>query len=168
MGTAATVLAGCGVPLGMLDGSSDGSSDGSAPIDASPPPQDASAPVDATPPPQDSGASGTCPAGVMPVGRPEDFALDTPRLVNSGTFVIRDARGLYAMSATCTHRGCTVAPVASGFRCPCHSATFDRNGAVTGGPAPTALEHYAMCVLADGRLGIAFGEIVAADVRLTP
>jgi thiosulfate dehydrogenase [quinone] large subunit len=44
-----------------------------------------------------------------------------------------------AFNATCTHQGCPVSPVASGFRCPCHGATYDQNGQVTGGPAPSPL-----------------------------
>ncbi|HEX2016563.1 MAG TPA: Rieske 2Fe-2S domain-containing protein [Solirubrobacteraceae bacterium] len=51
--------------------------------------------------------------------------------------VIRQGDGsLTALSAVCTHAGCTVAYAAGQIACPCHGATFDpRTGAATGGPA---------------------------------
>jgi Rieske Fe-S protein len=44
-------------------------------------------------------------------------------------------------SATCTHRGCTVAGVADGtINCPCHGSMYStEDGSVQGGPAPAAL-----------------------------
>jgi cytochrome b6-f complex iron-sulfur subunit len=53
--------------------------------------------------------------------------------------VFRDAEGVYAISAVCTHLGCVVKPTAEGFECPCHGSRFARNGGVTKGPAPRAL-----------------------------
>ena len=44
-----------------------------------------------------------------------------------------------AFSAICTHRGCPVQWAGGQFQCPCHGATYDANGQVTGGPAPSAL-----------------------------
>ncbi|MDQ6875870.1 MAG: Rieske 2Fe-2S domain-containing protein [Actinomycetota bacterium] len=44
-----------------------------------------------------------------------------------------------AYSAICTHAGCTVAWTGNGFSCPCHGATYDATGQVTGGPAPRPL-----------------------------
>lgn len=46
-----------------------------------------------------------------------------------------------AFSATCTHRGCTVASVESGtINCPCHGSQFKvEDGSVAGGPAPKGL-----------------------------
>jgi len=44
-----------------------------------------------------------------------------------------------AFNATCSHQGCPVSYVGPGFRCPCHGATYDENGQVTGGPAPAPL-----------------------------
>jgi nitrite reductase/ring-hydroxylating ferredoxin subunit len=156
LGAAATVLAGCGMPVDMGDAAPDGASL-----------PDANSQPDAMSQP-DATMDGTCPAGVMPIGRPESFALGMPRLVTGNVFVVRDVMGFYALSSLCTHRGCDVSATASGFRCPCHSATFDRNGAVTGGPAPFPLPHFAMCVLSDGQLGVDTITMVAADVRLTP
>lgn len=55
--------------------------------------------------------------------------------------IIRQSDGtLSAFSAICTHAGCTVGYQGGQIICPCHGATYDaRTGAVTGGPAPTAL-----------------------------
>ncbi|MET9232391.1 Rieske 2Fe-2S domain-containing protein [Lentzea sp. NPDC003310] len=44
-----------------------------------------------------------------------------------------------AYNAACSHQGCPVSYVGPGFRCPCHGATYDENGQVTGGPAPAPL-----------------------------
>ncbi len=52
-----------------------------------------------------------------------------------------------AVSALCTHQGCTVewtdgSPQAA-FSCPCHQSKFDLSGKVLGGPAKAPLTHYA-------------------------
>lgn len=46
---------------------------------------------------------------------------------------------IVAMSAICTHKGCTVAPQGSQLECPCHGSTYDLTGEDTGGPAPSPL-----------------------------
>jgi Rieske Fe-S protein len=63
--------------------------------------------------------------------------------VLGGFYLLADAGGIYALTAICTHRGCMVsAEGAEGFGCPCHDSEYDRNGAVTQGPAPLPLKHY--------------------------
>ena len=59
----------------------------------------------------------------------------------SPDLLIRQPSGeLTAMSAVCTHAGCTVGYQNGQVVCPCHGATYDsRSGAVTGGPAPQGL-----------------------------
>jgi nitrite reductase/ring-hydroxylating ferredoxin subunit len=54
--------------------------------------------------------------------------------------VVRRADGVYAVSLICTHLGCIVKPSPTGFDCPCHGSRFTLEGAVTHGPAPTALQ----------------------------
>ncbi len=56
-----------------------------------------------------------------------------------------------ALSAICTHQRCLVGLNASksGLFCPCHQSSFTLAGAVTGGPAPTALKKYTATVMAD-------------------
>lgn len=73
------------------------------------------------------------PGGVVKVISPEVDVV----------FVRREADGGYAaLSGTCTHQGCTVAPAADGFRCPCHGSTYDATGNNTGGPARQPLERF--------------------------
>jgi Rieske Fe-S protein len=58
-------------------------------------------------------------------------------------FLLADAGGIYALTAICTHRGCTVhAEGDEGFGCPCHDSEYDRQGAVTQGPAQRPLRHF--------------------------
>jgi len=59
-------------------------------------------------------------------------------------YVIKDDRGVYAMSAVCTHLGCLTRPNPNedGFFCPCHGSHYDLNGNVVSGPAPRPLPHY--------------------------
>jgi Rieske Fe-S protein len=48
-----------------------------------------------------------------------------------------------AISAICTHQGCSVTPSAEGFDCPCHGSAFDQEGRRIGGPAQRPLERFA-------------------------
>jgi cytochrome b6-f complex iron-sulfur subunit len=66
-------------------------------------------------------------------------------------FVVRLPGGeLRAMSALCTHQGCTVEWDEAGrkFDCPCHGSQFTEAGEVTAGPAVQPLPRYA--TLLDG------------------
>jgi isorenieratene synthase len=51
-------------------------------------------------------------------------------------FVKRDAAGVVALSAACSHMGCPVGlnREGSGFLCPCHGGRYDGDGRPTGGP----------------------------------
>jgi cytochrome b6-f complex iron-sulfur subunit len=51
----------------------------------------------------------------------------------------------YAMTTICPHAGCIINQYDSGskeFVCPCHGSTFSAAGAVTNGPASSALQQY--------------------------
>jgi cytochrome b6-f complex iron-sulfur subunit len=66
--------------------------------------------------------------------------------------VLRNAAGeLRALSAKCTHVGCTVAwqEKQSQLRCPCHSSNFDANGKVLGGPAKKDLQQFKVSAQGD-------------------
>lgn len=87
-------------------------------------------------------------------------------------FVGRDDAGLYAMSAICTHQGCHIpAPspppgtAARGLNCPCHGSQYDKNGAVTRGPAPDPLQHYRVDLAADGTITVQGNVLVGANAR---
>src|SRR5262249_52885298 len=50
-----------------------------------------------------------------------------------------------AVSAECTHEGCTVEYVGGSvpIHCPCHNSNFAQSGAVVSGPARSSLRNYA-------------------------
>ena len=73
--------------------------------------------------------------------------------ISGSVIVIRTAAGnvaasFVALSLICTHQGCTVNydSAASGFKCPCHGSEYNISGAVTQGPAPSALSKYTVKV----------------------
>ena len=45
---------------------------------------------------------------------------------------------IVALSAICTHQGCTVAPDGDQLDCPCHGSVYDLTGGNVSGPAPEA------------------------------
>ncbi len=61
-------------------------------------------------------------------------------------FLVPAEGKLLALSARCTHLGCTVTydPLSSEFRCPCHGSRFDRSGKRVAGPARKSLQELPM------------------------
>jgi cytochrome b6-f complex iron-sulfur subunit len=89
------------------------------------------------------------PATRFKLGRPEDIPVGTLLVLGEkNLFVAHGTRGFFAMSSVCTHLGCVVryTPGAAALHCPCHGSEFDREGAVTGGPAPRPLVRFALTV----------------------
>lgn len=106
---------------------------------------------------------------------PVTFTLDRPEMYPTGAlipvaggraFIGRDARGLYAISATCTHLGCLVQRASEGFACPCHASRFDASGAVVQGPAQRPLARFALALDGEGRVVLHLAQAVDADFRL--
>lgn len=64
---------------------------------------------------------------------------------NGRLLVAHTGQGTFtALSATCTHEGCTITGYGSQtFVCPCHGAQYDTSGHVTRGPATRPLPQYA-------------------------
>lgn len=58
--------------------------------------------------------------------------------------VLQSQDELLALSAKCTHEGCTVTyvPGQSSIWCPCHDGRFDLSGRVLSGPPPKPLAKY--------------------------
>jgi thiosulfate dehydrogenase (quinone) large subunit len=112
-----------------------------------------------------------CGAGRVGAGPPSAVTLNNivqiDRLGFDSIFVCRDASGVYAMSAACTHNKCTLEfkSAAQGFGCPCHTAIFDFNGEKQTSPAPSPLPHYAICLDTNGNLVVDPDQVVAASVR---
>jgi Rieske Fe-S protein len=94
-------------------------------------------------------------------------AIQVDRLGLDSLFVCRDAGGVYALDAQCTHLRCMLSLVsqAQGFSCGCHAATFDYNGQNPTGPAPTPLKHFAVCSDGMGGLVVDPDQEVEASVR---
>lgn len=87
------------------------------------------------------------------VGKVSDFPVDTYTLIeDQKLFVYRDHESMKAISAVCTHLGCTVQHTAEGFECPCHGSCYSDDGKVLSGPAPRALSWYAMEKRPDGSI----------------
>jgi cytochrome b6-f complex iron-sulfur subunit len=112
--------------------------------------------------------TGSPPTGPVAAGNVSALSVGT-MLVMSNVVVARDARGVYAMSAVCTHAGCLLddsgSSIASGLTCPCHGSVFDGNGSVMQGPARAALQHYAVAIGADGSLTVDGSQPVSASAR---
>lgn len=101
------------------------------------------------------------------LGRLADFAPGKSTYVDSAKiFVVRDAEGARAISAVCTHLGCTVRKAEDGFVCPCHGSRYDHDGRVVGGPAPADLATLALARDAGGHLVVDLGRPVPPTERL--
>jgi Rieske Fe-S protein len=111
---------------------------------------------------------------------------------NTAAIVVRDQRGLYAMSATCTHQCCTVAicsddacaaPIVTpndcappnraipgrgpAFICPCHGSLFALDGSVLRGPALARLPTVALKLSGDNAV-VDLSEPAPTDLRVAP
>jgi len=82
---------------------------------------------------------------LIPVGESEEF----PEM---NLLVFHDKEGFYAISKICTHLGCIINKTSEGFTCPCHGSRFDKDGKVTGGPAPRPLDWLKLELAPDGSL----------------
>jgi cytochrome b6-f complex iron-sulfur subunit len=84
------------------------------------------------------------PPSVFSLGRPQDVLSSEGRvfLPSQKTFVEVSRGRVRCQTAICTHLGCTVNAVETGFKCPCHGSTYDLDGRNTGGPAPLPLNYY--------------------------
>lgn len=61
-------------------------------------------------------------------------------VVDESVYLRRRGVTIEAVSAICTHTGCLVQRVSSGFGCPCHKSDFDEEGKPLNGPAPRPLD----------------------------
>jgi len=100
------------------------------------------------------------------IGHPEEYPVGSERRLEAeSVFIFRDTAGLYAVSAVCTHLGCTVARSAEGFDCPCHGSRFNPSGKVVAGPAPRSLPWLEISRAADGQLVVLADNEVAEGTR---
>ena len=112
--------------------------------------------------------TGTPPTGPVTGGNISALTVGA-LLVMTNVVVARDANGVYAMSAVCTHAGCllddSADEISAGLKCPCHGSTFDGSGSVTAGPARSPLQHYAVTIAADGSITVDGSQPVATSAR---
>lgn len=58
--------------------------------------------------------------------------------------IVRKGDIVFASSAICTHKACTLRAQGEEYRCGCHGSRFDLEGVATKGPATDALPRYAV------------------------
>ncbi len=103
------------------------------------------------------------------VDPPDSFIENVTYINGRRCFIIKDEKGLRALSAVCTHLGCTVnwVPDNDRLECPCHGSIFnEQTGKVLGGPAPRPLEWYRLTLLEDGLMLVDPDDIVGPDKYL--
>lgn len=124
---------------------------------------------------------------------PQKFKVGLPALLADGMtfledkrlYIFKEGKSFYAISAACTHLGCTVKytklnqakQVESGgekknvpfeFHCPCHGSKFYADGTNYAGPAPSALQWFKLEVSPDdGQLVVDLNSEVEQNFRLT-
>jgi cytochrome b6-f complex iron-sulfur subunit len=119
------------------------------------------------------------------LGLPADFPDGMKFLPEQRLFVFREGKVFHAVSAVCTHLGCTVRaealplPETVGvegaalrlthrFACPCHGSKYTGDGKVVSGPAPSPLSWFHLSVSPDdGQLVVDLAQEVGRDFRLT-
>ena len=119
------------------------------------------------------------------LGPPGDFPDGLKFLPDERLFVFREGNTFYAISATCTHLGCTVraealtkpetrtiegAPfrLTHQFMCPCHGSQYSGDGTNVSGPAPRPLAWFFLSISPDdGQLVVDLAREVGHDFRLT-
>jgi len=99
------------------------------------------------------------PVQTFRAGYPEDYEageVDLRWKAKYATWIIRNDEGIYALSTTCTHLGCTPNWLVAEqkFKCPCHGSGFRKTGINFEGPAPRPLERFRIVLADDGQIVI--------------
>lgn len=94
------------------------------------------------------------PPSIFSIGRPEEVLARDGKVFypKQKVFIETLAGKVRVQTAVCTHLGCTVNMVETGYACPCHGSTYDRLGKNTGGPAPRPLVYFHIFKGASGDL----------------
>ncbi|RPJ60717.1 MAG: Rieske (2Fe-2S) protein [Acidobacteria bacterium] len=119
------------------------------------------------------------------VGTPDQFPEGVSFLDDRRVFIVREKNTFQAMSAVCTHLGCTVkfrrfdrAQTGTGggapsreqqeFLCPCHGSKYRGDGTPYAGPAPRPLPFFRVEVSPDdGQLIVDASEETDREFRVT-
>jgi len=96
------------------------------------------------------------------IGYPEEFPEGVFFIPARRIFVLREDTRFRAVSAVCTHLGCTVHWSGEDveWKCPCHGSVFNAEGGVVKGPAARPLPWYGVSLSPDGRLLVDQNQIV--------
>ncbi len=121
----------------------------------------------------------------MKLGPVAEFPDGLKFLPDQRLFVFREGNTFHAISAVCTHLGCTARAEAlpspetrqvggqalrltHRFQCPCHGSKYTGDGSTVSGPAPKPLAWYRLSLAADdGQLVVDLAGEVEHDFRLT-
>ena len=119
------------------------------------------------------------------IGPPDQFPQGVTFLERQRLFIFREQQVFYAISAVCTHLGCTVKMIQINppqqieirgemreerqeFHCPCHGSKYYGEGTPYEGPAPVPLAWYHLELAAnDGQIVVDLTEPVEQGFRLT-
>ncbi len=90
-------------------------------------------------------------------GFPDDFIMGEVSEKYKDDYrvwIVRESEGFYALSAICTHLGCTPRwlDTENKFKCPCHGSGYRRSGVNFEGPAPRPLERLKISLADDGQI----------------
>ena len=125
------------------------------------------------------------PPTTVKLGAPAEFPDGLKFLPDERLLVFREGNTFHAISAVCTHLGCTVRAEALSnpqttdvggsamrlthrFLCPCHGSEYKGDGSNVAGPAPKPLTWFRLSVSPDdGQLVVDLADEVAHDFRLT-
>jgi Rieske Fe-S protein len=114
------------------------------------------------------GSQAAC-SGALGAGKASAVFVGSLVAVANSYVIGRDNSGLYAMSSICTHQGCGTSIVGAAANetlyCACHGSAFSGTGAVTHGPARSALQHFQLEISATGDLTICVNSSVPATTR---
>jgi menaquinol-cytochrome c reductase iron-sulfur subunit len=92
------------------------------------------------------------------IGPPSRYPVGITFLADEHVFIVKDEASVRALSAVCTHLGCTVEAEAheagkgGGFHCPCHGSRFAADGKNVSGPAPRPLPWRPLTLAGDGSM----------------
>jgi Rieske Fe-S protein len=107
------------------------------------------------------------PPRIIVAGAPADFPSGELTALAAGpAFIGRDEAGLFALSAICTHLGCTIARSGEELACPCHGSRFAADGDNLAGPASHPLPYLALNLNDDGLVEVNLDQPVESTVRL--
>ncbi|MCF7804753.1 MAG: ubiquinol-cytochrome c reductase iron-sulfur subunit [Candidatus Marinimicrobia bacterium] len=87
------------------------------------------------------------------LGKPEDFQDGFTFIEHAKVFVEKQGDEYAALSAVCTHLGCTLKKENEGtsqyFQCPCHRSKFNADGKNIAGPANKPLQYLELLISPD-------------------